>query len=81
MRRVRVSGLLEKKISDGISRNEILNCVQTANSFEIGEGLYPCGQSVGLIRKIQTVEEIIDQFVYGSERLLAEMNGKLSCSK
>ncbi len=73
--------VLEKKISDGISRNEILKCVQTANSSEIGEGLYPCGQSVGLIRKIQTVKEIIDQFVYGSERLLAEMNSKLSSSK
>ncbi len=73
--------MLEKKISDGISRNEIMKCVQTADSSEIDEGLYPCGQSVGLIRKIQTVKEIIDQLVYGSERLLAEMNSKPSSSK
>ena len=72
--------ILEKKISDGISRNEIVNFVQTANSSEIEEGLYPCGQSVGLIRKIETVKEIIDRFVNGSERLLAEMNSKLSSS-
>ncbi len=37
------------------------------------DGPFACGQAVGLIRRIRTVKEVMDDFVIGSEDLLKRM--------
>ena len=60
----------EKWVADGASRKEIVSEIMSSDWSGETDGLFSCGQGVGLIKYVRTVSEVIDGFVSGSEMLL-----------
>ncbi|NPV90216.1 MAG: enoyl-[acyl-carrier-protein] reductase FabK [Firmicutes bacterium] len=52
---------VEKLAAEGISRQELFAFITTP--VEAGDGPFPCGQVAGMVRRVQTVREIIDSLV------------------
>lgn len=61
---------LEKLISASVTKKDIMSFIFSGDPMSGEEGPFACGQGVGLIRRIRTVKEVIDDFVTGSEELL-----------
>ena len=64
---------LEKIVSEGVTKKEIMNFIFSGDPMSSEDGPFGCGQGVGLIRRIRTVKEVMDDFVVGSEELLKKM--------
>jgi enoyl-[acyl-carrier protein] reductase II len=64
---------LEKLVSAGVTKNEIMKFIFSGDPMSSEKGPFACGQAVGLVRKIRTVKEVMDDFVVGSEELLKRM--------
>jgi enoyl-[acyl-carrier protein] reductase II len=64
---------LEKLISEGVTKKDIMKFIFSGDPMSSEDGPFPCGQAVGLVRKILTVKEVMDDFVVGSEELLKRM--------
>jgi enoyl-[acyl-carrier protein] reductase II len=64
---------LEKLVSAGVTRKEIMKFIFSGDPMSSEDGPFACGQAVGLVRKIRTVKEVMDDFVVGSEELLKRM--------
>ncbi|HET6460743.1 MAG TPA: nitronate monooxygenase [Syntrophales bacterium] len=64
---------LEKLISAGVTKKDIMSFIFSGDPMSGEEGPFACGQGVGVIRRIRTVKEVIDDFVTGSEELLKRM--------
>jgi enoyl-[acyl-carrier protein] reductase II len=67
---------LEKLISEGVTKKEIMNFIFSGDPMSSEDGPFACGQGVGLIQRIQTVKEVMDDFVVGSEELLTRMGAR-----
>ncbi|MGD1153364.1 MAG: nitronate monooxygenase [Syntrophales bacterium] len=64
---------LEKLVSAGVTKKEIMKFIFSCDPRSSEDGPFGCGQGVGLIRRIRTVKEVMDDFVTGSEELLKRM--------
>jgi NAD(P)H-dependent flavin oxidoreductase YrpB (nitropropane dioxygenase family) len=64
---------LEKLISEGVTKRDIMNFIFSGDPMSSEDGPFGCGQGVGLIRRIRTVKEVMDDFVAGSEELIKRM--------
>ena len=64
---------LEKLVSAGVTKKEIMNFIFSGDPMSSEDGPFGCGQGVGLIRRIRTVKEVMEDFVIGSEELLKRM--------
>jgi hypothetical protein len=64
---------LEKLISAGVTKRDIMNFIFSGDPMSSEDGPFACGQAVGLIRRIKTVKEVMDDFVIGSQELLTRM--------
>jgi NAD(P)H-dependent flavin oxidoreductase YrpB (nitropropane dioxygenase family) len=64
---------LEKLVSEGASKKDIMKCIFSGDPRSSEDGPFGCGQGVGLIRRIRTVKEVMEDFVTGSEELLKRM--------
>jgi len=64
---------LEKLISTGVTKKDIMKFIFSGDPMSTEDGPFACGQAVGLIRRICTVKEVMDDFVVGSEELLKKM--------
>ncbi|MGO9137468.1 MAG: NAD(P)H-dependent flavin oxidoreductase [Syntrophales bacterium] len=64
---------LEKLISAGVTKKDIMRFIFSGDPMSFEDGPFACGQAVGLVRRIRTVKEVMDDFVIGSEELLKRM--------
>ena len=64
---------LEKLVSAGVTKKEIMKFIFSGDPRSSEDGPFGCGQGVGLIRRIRTVKEVMEDFVVGSEELLKRM--------
>jgi enoyl-[acyl-carrier protein] reductase II len=64
---------LEKLVSVGVTKKEIMKFIFSGDPMSSEDGPFGCGQGVGLIRRIRTVKEVMEDFVVGSEELLKRM--------
>ena len=64
---------LEKLVSEGVTKKEIMKFIFSGDPMSSEDGPFGCGQGVGLIRRIRTVKEVMEDFVVGSEELLKRM--------
>ena len=64
---------LEKLISEGVTKKEIMKFIFSGDPMSTEDGPFACGQAVGVIRQIRTVKEVMDDFVTGSEEILKRM--------
>ncbi|MGA2026402.1 MAG: hypothetical protein ABSH17_04935, partial [Syntrophobacteraceae bacterium] len=60
-------------ISKGTSKKQIVDEIISSDWGGDEDGLFTCGQGVGLIKRISTVQEVIDEFVGGSQILFREL--------
>ena len=71
--------LIERKIAEGGNKGEIISLRLAADQSSGENGFFSCGQGVGLIKEIKTVEEIIRGIIEGAaeiaERLAAGVPG------
>lgn len=65
--------LFESRISQGASKNQIVGEIISSDWGGDKDGLFTCGQGVGLIGRIRTVKEVIEEFVGGSQILFKQM--------
>ncbi len=65
--------LFEERISKGMSKKQIVGEIISSDWGGDEDGLFTCGQGVGLIKKISTVQEVIDEFVGGSQILIRKL--------
>jgi enoyl-[acyl-carrier protein] reductase II len=63
----------EERITQGASKKQIVGEIISSDWRGDEDGLFTCGQGVGLIKRITTVKEVIEEFVSGSQRLLIKM--------
>jgi enoyl-[acyl-carrier protein] reductase II len=61
---------LEQVALEGASKKDIANYIFTTDTMSEKDNIFPCGEGVGLIRKIKTVKELIEELVYGSQTLI-----------
>jgi enoyl-[acyl-carrier protein] reductase II len=64
---------LEKLVSAGVTKRDIMNFIFSGDPMSSEDGPFACGQAVGLIGRIRTVKEVMDDFVIGSQELLTRM--------
>ena len=64
---------LETLISDGVTKKDIMKFIFSGDRMSSEDGPFACGQAVGLVRRIRTVKEVMEDFVVGSEELLKRM--------
>jgi enoyl-[acyl-carrier protein] reductase II len=64
------SNSLEKLVAEGASKKDIVNYIFTMDTMSSKDGPFPCGQAVGLIKKIRTVREVIEDLVYSAKILI-----------
>jgi enoyl-[acyl-carrier protein] reductase II len=64
---------LEKLISADVTKKDIMNFIFSGDPMTSEDGPFACGQAVGLIRRVRTVKEVMDDFITGSEELLKKM--------
>jgi enoyl-[acyl-carrier protein] reductase II len=72
---------IEKRISQGAGRTEILEHVFAATLAGDEDGAFPCGQGVGLIDNIRSAKEIIDDFVLGAKDVVSRVFAGMSSGK
>jgi enoyl-[acyl-carrier protein] reductase II len=70
--------LFETRISQGASKKQIVGEIMSSDWEGEEDGLFTCGQGVGLIKRIRTVKEVIEEFVGGSQILFKQMAQMLS---
>ena len=70
----------ERRVSEGASRKEIVREIISSDWSGETDGLFSCGQGVGLLKKIQTVSAIIEEFVTGSQMLFERFSKMLISS-
>lgn len=63
----------EEKVAAGASRKDIVGEIISSDWSGDRDGLFTCGQAVGLLREIRTVKEVIDDFINGAEKLFGAM--------
>jgi len=63
----------EEKVNTGASRKDIVGEIISSDWSGDRAGLFTCGQAVGLIREIRTVQEVIEDFVHGAEIIFERM--------
>lgn len=59
----------EEKVAAGASRKDIVGEIISSDWSGDQDGLFTCGQAVGLLREVRTVKEVIDDFVNGAEKI------------
>lgn len=59
----------EEKVAAGASRKDIVGEIISSDWSGDQDGLFTCGQAVGLLREVRTVKELIDDFVNGAEKI------------
>lgn len=64
---------LEKRVGEGMTRKDFIREIQTANWYGEEDGLFSCGQGVGLLRQVRTVKEVMEGFVAGADTIFANM--------
>ncbi len=64
----------EEKVAAGASRKDIVGEIISSDWSGDQDGLFTCGQAVGLLREVRTVKEVIDDFVNGAEKIF-----KMTC--
>jgi enoyl-[acyl-carrier protein] reductase II len=64
---------LETLISEGVTKKDVMKFIFSGDPMSSEDGPFACGQAVGLIRRIRTVKEVMDDFVIGSQELLTRM--------
>ncbi len=64
---------LETLILEGVTKKDIMKFIFSGNPPRSEDGPFPCGQAVGLVGRIRTVKEVMEDFVVGSEELLKRM--------
>jgi enoyl-[acyl-carrier protein] reductase II len=69
--------VFEERIAQGVSRRQIIAEIISADWSGDEDALFTCGQGVGLIKRIGTVREVIEEFVSGSQALLKKMTQTL----
>jgi len=65
--------LFETRISQGASKEQIVDEIISSDWGGDEDGLFTCGQGVGLIKRVKTVKEVIEEFVSGSQILFKQM--------
>ena len=63
----------EERIAQGASKKQIVGEIISSDWGGDEDGLFTCGQGVGLIKRIRTVQEVIEEFVSGSQVILQRM--------
>jgi len=63
----------EERVAAGATREDIVSEIIASDWSGDQDGVFTCGQAVGLIREVRTVKEVIDSFVTGAERLFRTM--------
>lgn len=63
----------EEKVAAGASRKDIVGEIISSDWSGDQDGLFTCGQAVGLLREVRTVKEVIDDFVNGAEKIFKTM--------
>jgi len=63
----------EDRVASGATREDIVREMIASDWSGDQDGVFTCGQAVGLIREVRTVKEVIDSFVTGAERLFRTM--------
>jgi len=63
----------EERVAAGATREDIVSEIIASDWSGDQDGVFTCGQAVGLIREVRTVKEVIDNFVTGAERLFRTM--------
>ncbi|MGA2939444.1 MAG: nitronate monooxygenase [Syntrophobacteraceae bacterium] len=66
--------LFEERILLGASKKQIVGEIISSDWGGDEDGLFTCGQGVGLIKRISTVKQVIDEFVGGSQILFEKMS-------
>jgi len=66
--------LFEERILRGASKKQIVSEIISSDWGGDEDCLFTCGQGVGLIKRISTVKQVIDQFVGGSQILFEKMS-------
>ena len=61
---------LEEIIASGGSKKDIQRFIFNADWMDDKDGPFPAGQGLGLIKKMWTVQELIESFVSGAEELV-----------
>ena len=61
---------LEALISEGVTKKDVIKFIFSGDPMSSEDGPFACGQAVGLVRRIRTVKEVMEDFVVGSEELL-----------
>jgi enoyl-[acyl-carrier protein] reductase II len=69
--------LFEERIKQGASKKQIVGEIISSDWGGDEDGLFTCGQGVGLIKRIRTVQEVIEEFVSGSQILFKGMTQML----
>lgn len=64
---------LETLVSAGVTKKEIMKFIFSGDPMSSEDGPFGCGQGVGLIGRIRTVKEVMEDFVVGSDELLSRM--------
>jgi NAD(P)H-dependent flavin oxidoreductase YrpB (nitropropane dioxygenase family) len=63
----------EDKVAAGATRKDIVAEMIASDWSGDQDGLFTCGQGVGLLREVRTVKEVIEDFVNGSELIFKKM--------
>ena len=63
----------EERVAAGATRKDIVGEMMASDWSGDHDALFTCGQAVGLIRKIRSVKEMIEDFVNGSELIFQRM--------
>ncbi|MCX5833114.1 MAG: nitronate monooxygenase [Deltaproteobacteria bacterium] len=69
---------LDRMVAGGASRKEVLNYIFSADWMGDQDGPFPCGQALGLIKKVRTVRELMDDFVLESGNFIKKMAVEIS---
>ena len=70
----------EERIAQGASKKQIVGEIISSDWGGDEDGLFTCGQAVGLIKRIRTVQEVIEEFVSGSQMIL-ERAAQMLCTE
>lgn len=64
----------------GKGRQELMQAMMQSDRKGVDDGLFPCGQAAAIINRIQTVKDVIEGFVRGSEELIKQKAAEDQCS-
>jgi enoyl-[acyl-carrier protein] reductase II len=63
----------EDKVAAGATRKDIVAEMIASDWSGDHDGIFTCGQAVGLLQEVRTVKEVIEDFVNGSELIFKKM--------